>query len=140
MQFVLYPFCGWVRATQHAPRDPFRVLERLHSLAEIAARGAVSCRRPRNTLIVRVNLLSPAPWRTGHRSRSNASRLRGVDPKGIRIVVPAMRVFMFFAMSLKRPEFVSLHLKALALVKLHKIRKVALHASNCVPMRQGAAA
>ena len=30
-----------VRATEHAPRGPFRVLERLDGLAEIAERGAV---------------------------------------------------------------------------------------------------
>ena len=37
-----------VRATQHAPRGPFRVLERRHCLAEIVERGAGVCpsRRP----------------------------------------------------------------------------------------------
>ena len=29
-----------MRATEHAPRDPFRVLERLHGLAEVVERGA----------------------------------------------------------------------------------------------------
>ena len=29
-----------VRATEHASRDPFRVLERRHGLAEIVERGA----------------------------------------------------------------------------------------------------
>ena len=32
-------FCKWVRATEDAPRDPFRVLEHRHGLAEIVARG-----------------------------------------------------------------------------------------------------
>ena len=31
--------CGRVRATEHAPRDPCRVLERRHGLAEIVERG-----------------------------------------------------------------------------------------------------
>ena len=30
-----------MRATEHAPRGPFRVLERVHGLAEIVERGAV---------------------------------------------------------------------------------------------------
>ena len=30
-----------VRATEHAPRGPFRVLEHRHALAEIVERGAV---------------------------------------------------------------------------------------------------
>ena len=29
-----------MRATEHAPRDPFRLLERRHGLAEIVERGA----------------------------------------------------------------------------------------------------
>jgi hypothetical protein len=29
----------WVRATEHASRDPFRLLERIHGLAEIVERG-----------------------------------------------------------------------------------------------------
>ena len=40
LQFVLNIKCDWVRATHHAPRDPSRVLERLHGLAEIVERGA----------------------------------------------------------------------------------------------------
>ena len=31
-----------VRATEHTPRDPFRVLERRHSLVEIVERGKSS--------------------------------------------------------------------------------------------------
>ena len=40
LQFARSPFCERVRATKHAPRDPFRVLERRHGLAEIVKRGA----------------------------------------------------------------------------------------------------
>ena len=40
-QIVLNPFCERVRAAEHAPRGPFRVLERHHGLAEIVERGAV---------------------------------------------------------------------------------------------------
>ena len=37
-----------MRATEHAPRNPFRVLERRHGLAEIVGRGAgVRVERPR---------------------------------------------------------------------------------------------
>ena len=32
--------CERVRAAEHAPRDPSRVLERRHGLAEIVERGA----------------------------------------------------------------------------------------------------
>ena len=40
-----------VRAAQHAPRDPFRVLERIHGLAEIAERGVgVPVEHPRVSL------------------------------------------------------------------------------------------
>ena len=50
----LNPRCERVRAAEHPPRDPRRVLERRHCLAEIVERGAV--------VIVerhRVNLLHP---------------------------------------------------------------------------------
>ena len=40
-QMELNSFCGWVRATEHSPRGPFRFLERRHGLAEIVERGAV---------------------------------------------------------------------------------------------------
>ena len=33
--------CERMRAAEHAPSDPFHVLERRHSLAEIFERGAV---------------------------------------------------------------------------------------------------
>ena len=39
MQSALNSRCGRVRATQHAPRGPFRVLERRHGLADIIERG-----------------------------------------------------------------------------------------------------
>ena len=38
---LLNPRYGRMRAAEHAPRGPFRVLERRHSLAEIIERGAV---------------------------------------------------------------------------------------------------
>ena len=38
-QCVLNALCGRVRATEHAPRDPYRILERRHGLAEIVERG-----------------------------------------------------------------------------------------------------
>ena len=40
-QFVLSIFCEWVRATEHAPGAPIRLLERIHGLAEIGERGVV---------------------------------------------------------------------------------------------------
>ena len=39
-QIVLHVYCERVRATEHAPRGPFHVLERRHGLAEIIERGA----------------------------------------------------------------------------------------------------
>ena len=39
LQIVLNVNCERVRATEHAPRDPHRVLERRHGLAEIFERG-----------------------------------------------------------------------------------------------------
>ena len=41
LQFVLHPFCDWVHVTEHAPRGPFQLLERIHGLAEIVERRAV---------------------------------------------------------------------------------------------------
>ena len=41
LQGLLSHLCGRVRAAEHAPHDPFRVLERRHGLAEIVERGAV---------------------------------------------------------------------------------------------------
>ena len=48
LQIALNVHCERVRAAEHAPRDPFRVLERRHGLAEIIERRAVviaECRR-----------------------------------------------------------------------------------------------
>ena len=39
LQGFLNPRCGRVRAAEHAPRSPFRVLERRYCLAEIVERG-----------------------------------------------------------------------------------------------------
>ena len=39
--------CGRVRAPEHAPRGPFRVLERRHGLAELVERGGGVLRRAR---------------------------------------------------------------------------------------------
>ena len=41
LQFALHVHCERVCAAEHASRDPFRVLEGRHGLAEIAARGVV---------------------------------------------------------------------------------------------------
>ena len=56
-QGVLDPRCQRVRTTEHAPRRPFRVLERGHGLAEIVERGRVvlewsDAEIPRGTLTV----------------------------------------------------------------------------------------
>ena len=40
-QIELNGSCERMCAAEHAPRDPFRVLERRHGLAEIVERGAV---------------------------------------------------------------------------------------------------
>jgi len=39
LQFALNIKCDWVRAAEHAPRGPFRLLERIHGLAEITVCG-----------------------------------------------------------------------------------------------------
>ena len=39
LQIVLNAFCERVGAAEHAPRDPIRLLERRHGLAEIVERG-----------------------------------------------------------------------------------------------------
>ena len=41
MQLALKKHYERMRAAEHAPRDPFRVLESRHCLAEIVERGAV---------------------------------------------------------------------------------------------------
>jgi len=40
-QVALKPRCERVRAAEHLPRGPFRVLELIHGLADIFERGAV---------------------------------------------------------------------------------------------------
>ena len=47
-QILSHPFCERVRATQHAPRDPFSVLESRHGLVEIVEHASVGfAERPR---------------------------------------------------------------------------------------------
>ena len=57
--------CKRVRATEHAPHGPSRVLERIHGLAEIVKRG----------LVVVVEL-SPAPRRRSVDSRQRFETTR----------------------------------------------------------------
>ena len=48
LQMALHFLCERMRATEHAPRDPFYVFEHRHGLAEIVERGAgVLAERPR---------------------------------------------------------------------------------------------
>ena len=46
LQIALNIRCGRVRAAKHAPRHPFRLLERRHGLADIVERGAGVAVRP----------------------------------------------------------------------------------------------
>ena len=49
-QVALNVHCERVRATEHAPRGPFNLFERIHGLAEIVERGAgVVVEHPRAT-------------------------------------------------------------------------------------------
>ena len=49
-QVALNVHCKRVRATEHAPRGPFNLFERIHGLAEIVERGAgVVVEHPRVT-------------------------------------------------------------------------------------------
>ena len=41
LEVLLNHRCDRMRSTEHTPRDPFRVLERRHGLAQIVERGAV---------------------------------------------------------------------------------------------------
>ena len=52
LQRILNPHCGRVRATEHAPRDPCRVFERRHGLAEIVERRA-------GVLVARLRVIPP---------------------------------------------------------------------------------
>ena len=45
-QVFLNPGCDWVRAAEHAPRDPGRLLEYRHGLAEIVEHGVVTLKNP----------------------------------------------------------------------------------------------
>ena len=85
--------CKRVRATEHAPHGPSRVLERIHGLAEIVKRG----------LVVVVEL-SPAPRRRSVDSRQrfettrpSSRRLRALrrrprhGPQHHRVLVPVWR-------------------------------------------------
>ena len=85
--------CKRVRATEHAPRGPFRLLERIHGLAEIVKRG----------LVVVVEL-SPVARRRSVDSRQrfettrpSSRRLRALrrrprhGPHHHRVLVPACR-------------------------------------------------
>ena len=85
--------CKRVRATEHAPHGPSRVLERIHGLAEIVKRG----------LVVVVEL-SPAPRRRSVDSRQrfettrpSSRRLRALrrrprhGPQHHRVLVPVCR-------------------------------------------------
>ena len=52
----LHFLCERVRATKHAPRDPFHVFDRCHCLAEIVERGA-------GVLAERYSVTPPRPER-----------------------------------------------------------------------------
>ena len=52
LQFLLKSHCVRVRVTEHAPRGLFRILERIHGLAEIIERGAV-------VLVERIRIIPP---------------------------------------------------------------------------------
>ena len=67
LQFVLNTSCERVCAAEHALRDPFRVLEGRHGLAELSERGAgVFANRPR--------VVPPHPEREIITLAENASR------------------------------------------------------------------
>ena len=61
-QMIIYPRRGRVRATEHAPRDPSRVLERRHCLAAIFERGGgVLVERLRAQALAATAATSPTP-------------------------------------------------------------------------------
>ena len=66
-QFALNLHCKRVRAAEHAPRDPFRVLERCHGFAEISECGAVG-------FVERLRVNPPHPERESITLSENASR------------------------------------------------------------------
>ncbi len=59
--------CKWVRATENAPRGPFRVLERRHGVAEIVERGA-------GVFVKRASVIRPHPERDLRIVAENTSR------------------------------------------------------------------
>ena len=61
------PHCGRMRATEHAPRGPFYLLERRHGLAEIVERGG-------GVLVERLRVNPPHPERGLGVFSENASR------------------------------------------------------------------
>ena len=72
-QFVLNIHCVWVCAAEDAPRDPFRLLERRHRLADVVERGAVALVRqliPNSILGQSIRLVyAKALYRTAGASR-----------------------------------------------------------------------
>ena len=66
-QCLLNLHCDRVRATEHAPRDPFYVLERRHGLAEIVERGA-------GVRAKRLRVIPPHPERELMTLSENAAR------------------------------------------------------------------
>ena len=66
-QGILDPRCVGVRAAEHAPRDPFCVLERRHGLAEIVKRSATGVDERRH-------VIRPHPEREVITLSENASR------------------------------------------------------------------
>ena len=55
-QIASKSFCGRMRAPEHAPRDPFHVLESRHGLAQIVERGAA-------VFVERLRITPPNPER-----------------------------------------------------------------------------
>ena len=67
LQIAHNPPCERVRAAEHAPRDPLRVLERRHGLAEIVEGGA-------GVIVERHRMNPPQPERDFITIAKNASR------------------------------------------------------------------
>ena len=92
-QVVFNPPCGWVRASKHAPRNPTRVLERRHGLAEIVERGTVVLveRRRANPPRLERGVMTFTENASRHRHRFAQQRLglfeALLSKKGRRVVV-----------------------------------------------------
>jgi hypothetical protein len=69
LQLLPKPLRERVRATEHAPRDPFRVLEGRHALAEVVERGVGVQVPPDPMRLVRG---APIPRRAKVREMQNA--------------------------------------------------------------------